>query len=199
MIEQLDEALREPYGDFTMTRTEPEYQNDDGFTRLRIRLAYKGRSWQTILLEVMPADGAWAGELETVPAIDISDFGLQGPDLIPCISIRYQIAQKVHACTEQFDEQHTNNRSRDLMDLLLLRSLVTDLSAVREACIHTFEIRDKHAWPAVLVIPDHWTDQYAQEAREFGFEIEDVQEAAQLVREMIEEIDSADGGARADA
>ncbi len=34
------------------------------------------------------------------------------------------------------------DRSRDLIDLLLLRSLVTNLAAVRVACVHTFEIRD---------------------------------------------------------
>ena len=92
MLEALDDALREPYGDFTLTRTEPDFANEDGFTRLRVRLTYKGRSWQTVVLELMPAGGAWAQELDDVPAIDIGSFGLPGPDRIPCISVRYQIA-----------------------------------------------------------------------------------------------------------
>jgi hypothetical protein len=191
MIEALDDALREPYGDFTLSRTEPEYTNDDGFTRLRVRLIYKGRSWQSVVLELMPADGTWAAEVEELPAIDIAAFGLPGPERIACISIRYQVAQKLHACTETFDDERINDRSRDLIDLLLLRSLITNMPAVREACVDTFSLRRKQAWPPALTIPDHWPGQYAAEATEIGFTITDVEEAADQVRALIAEIDAA--------
>jgi hypothetical protein len=191
MLESLDEALREPYGDFTLSRTEPDYTNDDGFTRLRVRLVYRGRSWQSVVLELIPADGTWAAELERLPAIDIATFGLPGPERIACISIRYQVAQKLHACTETFDDERVNDRSRDLIDLLLLRSLITDMPAVREACVDTFALRGKQDWPPTLSSPDHWPAQYAAESAEIGFSIADVEEAAQQVRALIAEIDAA--------
>lgn len=193
MLTSLDQALAEPYGGFQLTRTEVEYENARGFTKLRIRLAYRGRSWQSILLEMMPSDGSWAAEIEMVPAIDISEFGLDGPDAIPCIPIRYQIAQKIHACTETLENGKPNDRSRDLIDLLLLRALVPDgtLPSVRDACIETFKIRTNHTWPPTLTVPEHWADQYAEEARELDFEITGVDEAANRFRELIAEIDAA--------
>jgi len=38
---------------------------------------------------------------------------------VPCVAVRWQIAQKLHACTETF-EVGENDRFRDLIDLPLL-------------------------------------------------------------------------------
>ena len=62
---------------------------------------------------------------------------------------------------------------------------------VREACLDTFSLRDKQPWPPVLSIPDHWPEQYQAEAAEISFDITDVNEAADQVRELIAEIDAA--------
>jgi hypothetical protein len=193
MLDRLDEALAEPYGHFKLSRDEPEYENEDGFTKLRIKLAYRGKSWQSIVLELMPADGTWAKEIDEVPAIDIREFGIEGPDKIPCIPLRYQIAQKIHACTETLNNGEPNDRSRDLIDLLLLRGLLPDghLPDVRKACLETFRIRKKHAWPPTLSVPLHWIEQYREEAGAVDFGILDVDEAAERVRELIAEIDGA--------
>ena len=60
-----------------------------------------------------------------MPAIPLGPFGLHGPEDVACVAVRYQIAQKLHACTEVFARGRTNNRFRDLIDVLMLRASST--------------------------------------------------------------------------
>lgn len=191
LLEDLDEAFAEPYSGFAFERGEPEQIRGTGSYRFNVKLYYGERrqSWQTLQVEVSPAE-IDPLESDDVPAIGIDDLGLNGPKTVPCLSLRFQIAQKIHACTERFDENE-NDRSRDLIDLILLRDLVDDLSAVREACTTTFERRDNHSWPPELTIEPSWPDAYAAEATRYGFEVQIVEEAADLVRTFIAEIDGA--------
>jgi hypothetical protein len=111
---------------------------------------YRGRAWATLKLEVAPPD-ARGVDREPVPAIDSAEFGLDGPKVVQCLSTRFQVAQKIHAVTERFEDRE-NERFRDLIDLLLLREIVEDLSSLRDACIATFEARGKHGWPPQLSV-----------------------------------------------
>lgn len=192
LLERLDQALREPLHDFRFERSAPEGIGETGALRLEVRVIYRDRVWQRVTVETALAEGGLfeAGEIERVRALDISDFGFDGPDYVACIPIRYQIAQKLHACTERFDTGPENGRFRDLIDLLLLRDLASeaDLGSVREACVEIFALRGKHAWPPVLDAPDAWRDQYAALARDLDFEVGDVSEAGAQVRQMISRI-----------
>jgi hypothetical protein len=78
--------------------------------RLAIKLSYRGKRWGTVPLEVAPAEGGSGEDVETLDAIGIGQFGLDGPDRVPCLGVRYQIAQKVHACSEP---PHQRDRRRD--------------------------------------------------------------------------------------
>lgn len=147
------------------------------------------QSWQTLQVEVSPSE-IEAAESDDVPAIEIDDLGLTGPKTVLCLPLRYQIAQKIHACTERFNDSE-NDRSRDLIDLILLRDLVEDLPTVREACVTTFERRDGHGWPPEVTIEPSWPDTYAAEAKRYGFAVHTVHAAAQLVREFIAEVAAA--------
>lgn len=100
MLDRLDEALQRGWGDFTFERTAPEAIKETRSVRLAIKLAFKGKRWGTVPLEVAPAEGGAGDDVETVDAIEISQFGLEGPERVPCLGVRYQIAQKIHACTE---------------------------------------------------------------------------------------------------
>jgi hypothetical protein len=196
MLTRLDEALQAGWGDFTFERAEPEPIEDVHSVRLSIKLSYRGKRWGTVPLEVTPAEGKSGTDIEDLDAIGIGQFGLEGPERIACLGIRYQIAQKIHACTEPPPEGEDENiRFHDLMDLILLRDLVREdgWPAVRAACIDTFETRAKHAWPPELVVYPSWPDSFAALAEEQGFAITDVQEAARQVREMIVRIDGATG------
>jgi hypothetical protein len=112
---------------------------------------------------------------------------------VPSLGVRYQIAQKIHACTEPPpDGKQENPRFHDLLDLILLRELVDqDWAGVRSACTDIFKVRGKQPWPPELVIPPSWPEAFAALAAEHGFDINDVQEAARQVREMIARIDVA--------
>ncbi len=96
--------------------------------------------------EPAPAEGGAGDEIEHVPARALDPLGIDGLTNVPCLSVRYQIAQKPHACTEVFGEGPANARFRDLIDVLLLRELLTvdDLPRIRAACIETFALHGKH-------------------------------------------------------
>lgn len=194
LLDRLDEALREPHLDFTFTRFEPTIVNEElGFIQVRVKIDYRGRSWQSVTLELMPEEGRSARELEDVPAFPLDFVGIEGPERIACIPLRYQLAQKAHACTEEMPNGKPNDRSRDLIDIILIRDMLNtdDLTAVQKACVETFDVRDMHAWPPRVTIQDHWPEQFAREAAELGFEPGDVVDAVDRVHAIFDEIDAA--------
>jgi hypothetical protein len=95
----LDEALGDGYLGFTFEAEEPKQIRDTAFFASRIRLSFAGRSWGSVKLEISPPEGG-ASEPENVPALPLDFVGLQGPETLPCVPVRYQIAQKLHAVTE---------------------------------------------------------------------------------------------------
>lgn len=194
MLGELDEALQAGFGDFTFERSEAEKIGETNSQRVDVKLSYRGRRWGTVPLEIAPAEGDSLEDVDNVDAIGIDDFGLEGPKKIPCLTIRYQIAQKLHACTEPPPEgKDENHRFHDLIDLLLLEDLITDggLVDVRTACLDTFTVRAKHAWPPELVVYPSWPEAYERLAVEQDFPIAEVEKAAAQVRELIAAIDAA--------
>ncbi|MGH2765551.1 MAG: nucleotidyl transferase AbiEii/AbiGii toxin family protein [Actinomycetota bacterium] len=194
MLERLDTALRRGFGDFTATRTEPESIVETGAQRLDIKLSYRGRSWGTVQLEVAPAEGEAGREIDRVPGKPLESLGLTVPADVPCVSIRYQIAQKLHACTEVPAEGRENDRFRDLVDILLLEELVDDQewAAVRDACEEIFLLRVQHSWPPTVIVFDIWPDPYRALAGEMSFPLTEVEEAAEAVQRMIKRIATAE-------
>lgn len=188
LAEALDEDL-EPYSVFSFERHEIEGRGGGLFDRVDVRLLFRGRSWGTLTLEVASPDSQ-ATDSEHVEAIPIDEFGIEGPRSIRCLSLRYQIAQKLHAVTQRFEEGE-NDRFRDLVDLIICRDLVHDLADVREACVDTFDARRLHAWPPELEVPGNWAEPYSALAEEMGFPVGDVDDAAAQVREFIGKIDVA--------
>jgi hypothetical protein len=170
MLDALDRALSEDWGGFQLQRTEPQEICNTHALRMDIRVAYKGRPWGTLQLEVAPAEGKSGQEIDRVPARPLDAVQLEGPERIACVSLRYQIAQKIHACTEVYADGRENDRFRDLIDLLL-RALVAnaDLPAVREACVEIFALRAKHPWPAQVTVYPSWRDGFAAMAAEMDF------------------------------
>ncbi len=190
MVEHLDDALRRGHGDFTATRTELEPIAETGAQRVDIKLAYRGRSWATVQLEVAPAEGEAGLEIDRLPGKPLDALGLDAPTDVPCVSVRYQIAQKLHACTEVPSEGRNNDRFRDLIDLLLLEELIEPggWTGLRAACEEIFELRSMHPWPPVVTVFTGWSDTYPALAAEVGFPISDVNDAAQRVQGLIERI-----------
>jgi hypothetical protein len=193
-------ALRSGWAGFTGRATEPEEIFVPGMPvrpqRFAVKLEYHGRPFVTIPVEVAPDEAGLAAEHDPVEPAEfdgLTALGLPRPDPVPCITIRWQIAQKIHACTDPLDGATPNDRARDLPDILILAALITDdrLPSVREACQAVFAARDGHRWPPVLVIQPHWPALY----RAAVVGIEDlpgtVEEAAEAVRAFIRQVEQA--------
>ncbi len=189
LAEALDQDLEEPYSVFGFERQEVESAGDGLFHRVDVKLLFQGRGWGALKLEVASPDSQ-ATDSEEVEAIPIDEFGIDGPQMIRCLSLRYQIAQKLHAVTQRFEEGE-NDRFRDLIDLIICRDLVADLAEVRGACVDTFDARGLHAWPPTLKVPDGWAEPYTAMAEEIDFPVTDVGDAAAQVREFIGTIDAS--------
>jgi hypothetical protein len=191
MLDALEEAFAQPYGSFSFRRKgQVEDIRETGSRRLFVQASFAGKDWQTLQIEVARPE---ATEPELVPvAIGIADFKLDGPERVTCLALRYQVAQKIHAVTEQPDGR-PNHRFWDLIDLQLQRELLgDDLARVREACAEIFAGRDLHPWPPELVVPDDWREPYATAAGELAADLPlDVDSAANQVRDFIAAIDAA--------
>jgi hypothetical protein len=193
VIDRLDEALNQPWNGFDLARDEPETIANTDALRVRLRLTYKGRSWGSVQMEMAPVEGDMGRELDRVASMPLHPLQVPLPDAVSCVSLRYQIAQKLHACTEVFDEGRENDRFRDIMDILLVDDLLHDigLQQVREACVDIFTLRSKQTWPPAVTAYDSWRTPFAALARENGFTPDDIDTAVEALTALIADIDGA--------
>lgn len=187
MLAVLDAALAQPYGDFQLVRRGEVRDLGRKAKRVEVRVQYRGKPWATVQMEVSPEAGQPI-EVERVPATDLSELGLEGPEAVQCLSTRFQIAQKIHAVTSPPRGDRPNDRYRDLVDLWLLRELGADPGRVRQACESVFQSRGMHAWPPDVQVPEHWREPFARLAGEVGLPTRDVHQAADTLRAYIAEI-----------
>jgi Nucleotidyl transferase AbiEii toxin, Type IV TA system len=128
--------------------------------RIEVKLQYRDKPFMTIPLEISGAEGASLDQLERLPAaVSLALVRIPDPDEITFLPIRYQIAQKLHACTDPLDGDRINDRARDIWDLLLIKELAVgdeDLGSIRSACQEIFASRGKHEWPPVVEAPPGW-------------------------------------------
>jgi hypothetical protein len=193
---RLRDALAEGWDGFTFRLASWEPIHETGAHRGDIKLAYKGRPFSTVQFEAAPAEGSAGQELRFIDNTfaDPGALGLTPVGEVPLVTIAYLIAQKLHACTDHSSERWTNDRARDLIDILLVRRLLKqgELPDVRRACIELFRLRNKHDWPPSITVLQGWPEIYAVElAKTPGFEPADVHEAARAVNALIAEIDRA--------
>ncbi len=169
LIDVVESALQSEFEGFTFRRKGEPYVMPNNALRVEIAIQYMGRSWSTTQLDVT------TNELETlnieyINAISLGPFGLTGPERLPCLTLPYQIAQKMHAVSESRPQGRDNDRVRDMVDLLLLRGggCITDLAAVRVACQRVFDLRGTHSWPPAFEPPEWWAAEFERSASEVG-------------------------------
>jgi hypothetical protein len=125
----LDATLDEPWGPLTLVRGEVE-TIDIPYKLVKPRrfdmtVLLNGVTWRRVQVEVSPEEGGAGTAPEHIPSPSLAGFGLPTPDHLVSLSMRYQIAQKVHASTDPHDPPaFVNDRARDVVDLLLLRELI---------------------------------------------------------------------------
>lgn len=158
--------------------------------KVKVQISFAGRILSSPQLEIAPLDTGHE-EFVAIPATKLDAVGLDGPELVLVLAERWQIAQKLHAVTEQFADGRQNPRFRDLIDLQLLEALSPDPAAVRDACERVFAVRAQQPWPPKLVVPPSWAAGYAALAAELDLDVTDVERAAGAVRAFIDRIASA--------
>lgn len=197
-LEALEEALAQPYEGFTFRRKGEEFRMPNGAVRAKVQVSFRGREWGTVEVDIARREGET--EVELLPAIPLLEqFGITGPEELECISLRHHVAQKFHAVTRPVPGGGPNDRFRDLVDLLLMRQLVQDYAALRQACEEVFARRATHGWPPVITTPENWTEPYARMAAETGLPIPDIGAAVAEVEQFIADVVATDPSPRAQA
>ena len=181
----LDTALREPWGALALSRTEAEVIEAGGRLiqprRFWVKVAIKGKVRRSIKVEIAGDEADAAQEHDVLTSVNLDHFGLPTPDQLLGIAVRFQIAQKLHACTDPHQPPtKPNDRARDISDLLLLRELVRlegqlTTADIGAACAALFRARadeatalgrSPRAWPPVVQAHPHWQGDYDRVARE---------------------------------
>lgn len=176
-VETLDAALAEPWGVVELSRT--EISVIEGAKRLvkprrfKVKLSVKGRVWRSVDVEVAADEGAAGADVAVLRGAPLDHFGLPSPLELAAIVLDYQVAQKLHACTDPHDPpEAVNDRARDIVDLVLLKRACFDkevLPTLRVACVDIFDVRATEAealgeparrWPPTVVAYDHWRGDY---------------------------------------
>lgn len=194
----IDEGVRRGWSGFTGRTSEGEPIVGTGIAvapvRFRVRLLYKAKDFVTVPMELSPAEGRSLDQVEVLPAaVSLEPVQLTGAEAIPFLPLRYQVAQKLHACTEDVGEERPNQRARDLADILLIEELALNddqMSGLRDACVEIFGLRGKHLWPPVVVAWPGWDVIWGRltETEGLGYSIA---EAVVRVQDLVDRIDSA--------
>ena len=130
-----------------------------------VKLAYNGKSWFTVRLEVGhneigDADVVEYGLAEDVAAL-FEKVGLPCPGPSPLMPLHHQIAQKLHGATEP-----GSRRAHDLIDLqLIVKNGNVDYEKTKETCIRLFRYRQMQVWPPTVVENKGWDELYRAQLR----------------------------------
>lgn len=155
-----------------------------------VKLDYLGRSWCTVAFELGHNELGDADEPEYQLAPDLArlftEVGLPAPEPVPVMRADHQIAQKLHAASEDGSE-----RARDLVDLQILdHGEELDLAQVASTCVRLFEYRRQQAWPPTISAGSQWDTLYAEAAD--GLDVQaNVDEAVGWANEFIQRVDAA--------
>ncbi|MHB1445371.1 MAG: nucleotidyl transferase AbiEii/AbiGii toxin family protein, partial [Acidimicrobiales bacterium] len=161
--------------------------------RFRVKLLYKARDFVTIPMELSPVEGHSLDQVEVLPAaVSLKPVQLGEAEQVPFLPIRYQVAQKLHACTEDLGEEHPNQRARDLADIVLIEELTLDadqLPGLRDACVEIFRLRGQHPWPPTVVAWPGWDGIWGRlmETERLDYSISD---AIARVQDLVDRIES---------
>jgi hypothetical protein len=191
LADTLEQAMTgDPYQGFSFRRKGEPLLLDNGAVNMEFAVTYRGQPWTSISVDVARAEAS-ESDVEWLEAIVLTDaFGVTGPTLLPCLPLRFHVAQKLHGMTLPPRPGKQNERFRDLVDLLLMEALVThDYAGFREACELVFRSRNTHPWPPNLeAMPSHWAAPFTRLAEELELRETDVDTALIRVRSFVERI-----------
>lgn len=200
--EQLAEAGETGWEGFTAIFTALEEIDTPGMPikprRFTAKLNYRGKPFASVPIEVSTVEAGNADQFDILISDALGLVGVAAAVSVPCMTVPWQIAQKIHAVTAVLEAPKVNDRAHDLVDLQLLEGLLpdTDLSVTRSACIAVFKARAAHPWPPSVAALPHWPSIYsgALEGLDHLELAATVEDAAEVLRRFIRRIDAAFGG-----
>lgn len=187
LVAELEQAIAKESNGFTFRRKGDPIVMLNGAVRMEIQVTFKGKPWTTIPVDLARFE-AGGTEVERLPAIPLQEFGIEGPAFITCIALHQHIAQKLHGVTRPGSQEHPNDRFRDIVDILLLREMIADLSQLRSPCEILFKARGTHPWPPEFNPPTTWSAPFSQMAVAIGLPITTLEAGSKMVRSLIEGI-----------
>ena len=156
---------------------------------LAVKLRYLGKPWCTVDMEVGHDEIGDADEVELVVPHEANSYleqlGFPALDAVPCMSLSYQIAQKLHGASEPHSQ-----RAHDLIDLQIIMADDVDLPRTREICVRLFAYRGQQAWPPIIEEGESWPILYSEQAANLDV-LQDVGEAVKWANELIAKIEEA--------
>lgn len=156
-----------------------------------VKLSYRGRPWCTVTFELGHNEIGDADEPEYHLAADLAELfaevGLEVPKSVPVMRADHQVAQKLHAVSEEGSE-----RARDLVDLQLLdKGEALEAAQVAATCARLFAYRRQQAWPPTIVAGDQWNTLYAEAAE--GLDVlSTIEDAIVWVNGLVQRIAAAE-------
>lgn len=142
--ENLADAGAAGWKGFTAVFTPPVKFTVSGMTgrahRFTAKLSFHGKPFASVPVEVSSAEAGNADHYDRLTSEALTLAGLPASEAVPCMTLSWQVAQKLHACTDFVEAPRTNDRAHDLVDLLLIEALLADepLGQTREACVAVF-------------------------------------------------------------
>ena len=185
-LQALSEALRLGFDEFTFrlkAQTRDMEQADT--VRVQVAIQYRTRSWQTIEVDLGPANVKHV-DLVAPNVRGLIELGIPVVSPVRCLSLAEQVAQKLHACTGPV----AAGRARDVLEILLIDALgKLDYSASAEATRRVFEERATHAFPPTFVMSPEWRPELEALARELGFPLTASAAIEQRFLEVIQKLE----------
>lgn len=203
--ELLADAGEAGWQGFTAIFTTPEEIDVPGLPvkprRFVAKLSYCRQPFASVPIEVSMVEAGNADSFDAISSDALALVGVPVAVTVPCMTVPWQIAQKLHACTAPLPAPKTNDRAHDFIDLQLLEVLLAeaDLPQTRLAGLAVFEARAEQSWPPTIRALRHWPAIYDR-ARE-GLDHIDLAEtaarAADRVQQFVARIDQAMPGLNA--
>lgn len=202
-VEEVHELLADAgevgWEGFTAIFTPPEEIDVPGLRvkprRFIAKLNYHGQPFASVPIEVSMVEAGNAEHFDAVSSDALALVGVPIAVTVPCMTVPWQIAQKLHACTATLPEPKINDRAHDLVDLQLLEVLIADadLHQTRLACVAVFEARAEQPWPPTIRALPHWPAIYVRAREELDHIdlAETVAGAADRVQRFVARIDQA--------
>ena len=186
LLDELDAALAQRFEGFSFRRHDGSHPLPCGGLRVEVGVMYGTRAWSRVKVDLSRRESDVAFEM--VPALHFPDYAFGFPEHLPCLSLYVQAAQKLHGLTLPSTPGWTNDRFRDLVDLLLLGELIEDIAAFRATCERVFAERGTHPWPPEIGAPESWREPFRVLAAQVGLVIHDLDEAVARARILVNDI-----------